>query len=58
MGLHSEIEKTLPENISLGYDNQKIILLNYYENRYYICYSCPFIGPFECYIIKRQEKIS
>ena len=26
MGLHSEIEKTLPENISLGYDNQKIIL--------------------------------
>ena len=26
MGLHSVIEKTLPENISLGYDNQKIIL--------------------------------
>jgi phosphoribosyl 1,2-cyclic phosphate phosphodiesterase len=26
MGLHEEIQKKLPDHISLGYDNQKIIL--------------------------------
>jgi phosphoribosyl 1,2-cyclic phosphate phosphodiesterase len=26
MGLHDDVQKTLPENITVGYDNQKIIL--------------------------------
>ena len=29
MGLHDDVQNTLPENISVGYDNQKIILNNH-----------------------------